>query len=349
MTFLLLIYVSIFATISVSTVSIDTTTTAIHEMNATERASLESLGELYYEDQKKERLTMPALLVDPYRFIKPNFPCIAGETPLGQSTAASVDDGHKFACGVNAIAGAPIVYSFGSNKKHDFELSVLTRRPDAKVHVFELIPGRLVSEAKRDKRVGYNAVGLGNYSADKTTRAKNPAYETSTLAQLMQQRGHRYIDLLKMDIEGFEFDFLRHEAAALVSRVGQLLVEVHASVVRSPCVLLESLEAMGLRLFHLEINKRYPMCAELSFIQGNWTAWEGHKGLFGPLQHVVAGNGALRPEIVAQCKQMEKKQQPAKAAAAAKRKKKPVTISSTQKRSPSVTKKQGRRRQRRRL
>ena len=40
---------------------------------------------------------------------------------------AIVTDGHKYACGLKAISGKPIVYSLGS-KDQDFELGVLKYR-----------------------------------------------------------------------------------------------------------------------------------------------------------------------------------------------------------------------------
>ena len=63
--------------------------------------------------------------------LKPNFPCVTGVTPLGGADKLSVTDGHKFACGLHAVAGHPIIYSFGSNQKQDFELAILRLRPEA--------------------------------------------------------------------------------------------------------------------------------------------------------------------------------------------------------------------------
>ena len=40
-----------------------------------------------------------------------------GVTPLGENTEASIQDGHKFGCGIHLISETPIVYSFGSNRQ----------------------------------------------------------------------------------------------------------------------------------------------------------------------------------------------------------------------------------------
>jgi hypothetical protein len=122
--------------------------------------NLEHLGELYYQSQMKERSSK---IAEEFKRMNSNFPCVLGETPLGSADDASVDDGHKFACGIHAISGSPIVYSFGSNQQQDFELAVLNIRPDAKIFVFELIPTSLPPENVRDKRITYVPVGLGGY------------------------------------------------------------------------------------------------------------------------------------------------------------------------------------------
>jgi len=44
----------------------------------------------------------------------------------------------------------------------------------------------------------------------------------------MKRNNHTYIDVLKMDIEGFEWEWISHESH-LLENVGQLLVEVHNS------------------------------------------------------------------------------------------------------------------------
>jgi hypothetical protein len=47
------------------------------------------------------------------------------------------EEGHKFACGVNAIRDKPIVYSIGAEGQ-EFELGFLKLRPDAEIYMFEL-------------------------------------------------------------------------------------------------------------------------------------------------------------------------------------------------------------------
>lgn len=123
-----------------------------------ERKHLEDLGELYYQNQKKERN-----MATHEEFIKigAHFPCVRGVTPIGLSDELSVKDGHKFGCGIHAISAGPIVYSFGSNQQQDFELAFLKLRPDAKIFTFELKADNLPPLDIRSKHVNFFNMGMG--------------------------------------------------------------------------------------------------------------------------------------------------------------------------------------------
>eukprot|EP01041_Mallomonas_annulata_P010046 gene10046-20926_t len=209
------------------------------------------LAELYYNHQKNERLEQYRMQGD-FPHINANFPCLHGVTVLGVSTVNSIKFGHKYACGLHVIKNAPIVYSFGSNKKQDFELSVLNLRPDSKIFVYEIDPGRLTKVPSREYRISYNAIGLGYNKTEK--------FQVSSLYNLMKMNNHKYIDILKMDIEGHEWTFLQKESH-LLRRVGQLLVEIHAYKTRfselgihGPMPFINKLETLNFRLFHKEGN-----------------------------------------------------------------------------------------------
>ena len=190
-----------------------------HGFNRTVLAELEHLGELYYDEQKDERVYNEA---QDFAKVKPNFPCVHGVTPLGSADRSSVVDGHKFACGLHAVSKSPIVYSFGSNQQQDFEMAVLRYRPDARIFVFELIESHLPDKAVQDSRIEYNVLGLGGYPDSEASE-----YVMKTMEAIMKERKHTYVDIVKMDIEGVEFDFLHTEGQKIVPRIGQLLVELH--------------------------------------------------------------------------------------------------------------------------
>jgi hypothetical protein len=98
-----------------------------------------------------------------------------------------------------------------------------------------------------------------------------------SLESIMTELGHRHIDVLKMDIEGAEWDILTNTE---LPSIGQLLVEVHESH-SLPSMsdrfdallrLFTNLEDHGLRLFHKEVNALHDInhCIEYAFIQSQW-------------------------------------------------------------------------------
>ena len=117
----------------------------------------EELSELYYTAQKMERNDQKFQLIPSvvHRF-RPNYPCLAGTVPLGlgdvdsgDGSGATIRDGHQYACGLHAITGTPIVYSFGCYRRQDYEKSVLKHRPDAVIAIYELLPDMLVPAYQR--------------------------------------------------------------------------------------------------------------------------------------------------------------------------------------------------------
>jgi len=249
-----------------------------HHFNRTTIRELEHLGDLYYEAQKDERVFKIA--VD-FKRIAPNYPCVLGVIPVGLSSADSVSDGHKFACGIHAIEQKPIVYSFGSHQQQDFELAFLKLRPDAQIFVFEIDPNQLVPQHLRHSSIQYNAVGLGYVNT-------SDGFTVMSLRDIMQKNNHNYIDVLKMDIEGHEFKFLKTEGAFILPRVGQFLVELHVHTVfadqnypgQDALSFLVEAEKHGLRLFHQEVNVHAPLWGiELSMIQQKWIVWDETKQL----------------------------------------------------------------------
>ena len=176
----------------------------------------EKLGELYYQNQLGERGD-PKL--NPYRDIGANYPCLHGVNPIGLASSESVTDGHKFACGIMHVKDPPIVYSFGNNRQQDFEQSVLFYRPDSQIFNFDLFETSLSPLNLRDPKVKFTVTGLGSRS--------NSSDTMKLLHELMRDNNHTYIDILKIDIEGGEFTWLKNEPAETFNRIGQLLIEVH--------------------------------------------------------------------------------------------------------------------------
>jgi FkbM family methyltransferase len=123
---------------------------------------------------------------------------------------------------------APIVFDVGANEGH-WTTRVLTHYPDATVHVFEP-QKRLAEQIARQHRVAHvNNIALGNVAGTLELRdyADHPGsqhasllpgvidgihhgterrvlVEVATLDAYCRERGIDRIDLLKIDVEGFE-------------------------------------------------------------------------------------------------------------------------------------------------
>ena len=233
----------------------------------------EMLSELYYQNQKKELKVQLDSFQD-FLHINANWPCIAGYTLLGNESASSIYDGHKYACGLQSIKGAPIVYSFGSHKQTDFEDSLVEIRPDASVHVFELLKNQLPLEENRKKQVKYYHLGLGYRNRTSSDENIGKFY---SLQGLMDILGHTHVDILKIDITGGEWEHIKREGAQVYPKIGQVLIEVHISRGReleSPVKYLHKMEALNFRFFHKELNfLSKGCCSEFSFIRKDWHLW----------------------------------------------------------------------------
>lgn len=233
-----------------------------------EYARQEKLGSLFYENQKKEgRLTDYG---NKLTNLNPNFPCVRGVVPIGLNTNESIDDGHKFGCGISHISSSPIVYSFGSRNQIDFEVAFLKLRKDSKIFSFE-IDGNFVPKIPPDynQSIFAHHIGLSYHSKDD---------HLMTLTDIMKKFNHKYIDVLKMDIESTEWQFIQREAV-LLRNVGQFLVELHVpQSAQHSLQFLEAIETQGMGLFFKELNYHNHLdYTELSFIQSDWGNWDENK------------------------------------------------------------------------
>jgi hypothetical protein len=120
--------------------------------------------------------------------------------------------------------------------------------------------------------------------AQLTNRHSTPALESLSV----KQKNHNYIDVLKMDIEGIEYDWLHEESQALFPHIGQFLVELHVHLPDRHVALkypgengfsfLEKCEEYGQRLFNEERNKFHTAYhTELGFNRNDWTVWDSEK------------------------------------------------------------------------
>jgi FkbM family methyltransferase len=178
-----------------------------------------------------------------------------------------------------------VVYSVGVGDNVSWDLALIERF-GVTVHAFDPTPacvgwfGRQslppafrflpVGVAARDGVARFRIPRRGfNYLPARPDEAAAVAAPVRRLSTLMREMGHDHLDVLKLDIEGGEYevldDLLREELP-----VGQLLVEFHHNFRSIPFARTEravrALNAAGYQLFHvsergLELSFRHSSAA----------------------------------------------------------------------------------------
>jgi FkbM family methyltransferase len=158
-----------------------------------------------------------------------------------------------------------VIYSGGVGEDITFERELI-RRFGVKIHIFDPAPvaARTVALANTDgllfRPVGLAASTTGRFSigggTDSSTWLKAGGSETlpcTSLAREMEMNGHDSIDLLKIDIEGFEYEVLESCLAEQI-QIKQLCVEFHDFFPDIPAAKTKSmirvLESHGFDLIH---------------------------------------------------------------------------------------------------
>lgn len=122
-----------------------------------------------------------------------------------------------------------VIYSFGIQNESSFEEQLLERTPNCVIWGYDYTvdtfgPQLLHSEAQG--RAHFTRAGI----AGNTDQSMHPPFVT--IQDLMAINGHDHIDVLKMDIEGFEFEAMDSVIGHFMDQgkevpIGQFLVEIH--------------------------------------------------------------------------------------------------------------------------
>jgi FkbM family methyltransferase len=174
-----------------------------------------------------------------------------------------------------------VIYSFGIGTDISFDLECIERF-SVHVHAFDPTPRSLKWIREQDVPSNLKAYAYGLSSADGTMTLHPPADPTHVsysiverpgekalcpvykLSTIMQMLGHEHIDLLKMDIEGCEYDVIGNLSAERI-RIPQICVEFHHRWPeignRKTDVAIEQLRSIGYRLFDVS-----PSGEEFSFV-----------------------------------------------------------------------------------
>ncbi|EIW85952.1 hypothetical protein CONPUDRAFT_68594 [Coniophora puteana RWD-64-598 SS2] len=212
-------------------------------------------------------------------FFPPSFKC-----PHNLERIGVMGDGGKWTCGLERIEKKEkcVIYTFGINGESSFEAGVMKRAKGCDVWGYDFSVNSFGPEIEKDEilrsRSHFFSYALGPKDAP---YADPPTY---TLQTLMKRNGHSFIDILKIDIEGNEYDSLISFFDSISTNsplpIGQVQMEVHVyqdsewNYFPKFLAFWEKLEKRGLRPFFSEPNMVYanlirdlqPGLAEYSFI-----------------------------------------------------------------------------------
>ncbi|XRB17811.1 methyltransferase domain-containing protein [Pseudoscourfieldia marina] len=151
-------------------------------------------------------------------------------------------DGPKFLCGLDVVGsdeGDCLVFSLGSNADTQFENAVHKRRPKCAIHTFDPTlddqKKRFVRKEQERGILRFHEVGGGGESRSHPFPVESVE---SLLSRVLPNQTTRSvasttIDLLKMDIEGFEYETISKALRNCNTRgapiFDQLAVEVHGT------------------------------------------------------------------------------------------------------------------------
>jgi len=169
---------------------------------------------------------------------------------------------------------ASVVYSFGVGDDISFDLSVINH-VDLQIYAFDPTPKSIewISTQNLPKQFILNPIGLANYNGKAKfhppqnpnhisatildrNETKDEAYkvEVRTLKSIMQELGHKHIDLLKMDIEGAEYDVIENIKEEGI-KPSQVLIEFHHRFknvgAKKTVDAVNTLRKSGYKVFHV--------------------------------------------------------------------------------------------------
>jgi hypothetical protein len=125
----------------------------------------------------------------------------------------------KMICNVERLMPPCVVYSLGSYDEISFEVGLFDRGVGCDVHVFD---SSKVPPIESQRRYNFTSHLV------KISNVDDSNGNVKTVATIMKELGHTFIDVLKIDIEGFEGVVLPHMAhAGTLSKVAIIAPEFH--------------------------------------------------------------------------------------------------------------------------
>lgn len=148
---------------------------------------------------------------------------------------------------IDDINSNSVIYSFGIGDNASWDLAMIEKF-GCVVHAFDPTPDSVAWVAKQDlpQQFRFNAEGLSTYDGEQrfynafkpgkvdmsAVRPNSRGFYNLPVKRLqtcMDERGHDHIDVLKIDVEGLEYEVL---PTILDLDIRQLLVELHSNFFR---------------------------------------------------------------------------------------------------------------------
>ena len=161
--------------------------------------------------------------------------------PCNQNcTGVCGDDTSKIVCGLQHLQPGCIVYSIGGNNQWEFEVQLYDTTP-CEIHTFDCTGsiGRFKPPTRIKDRHSFHHICLASKALPAPTLVGDVtnhivAGPMMTLDGMQAMLNHKRLDLLKMDIEGYEWSIFESwpqltdlKASSNISLPMQVLVEVH--------------------------------------------------------------------------------------------------------------------------
>jgi len=177
------------------------------------------------------------------------------------------------------LPGEPLVYSFGTGEDISFDLAMIERH-GAHVHAFDPTPRAQdwIQGQQLPRTFHFHPIGIGardetvaffppaderhvSYSnAPAPNQTREPVQsEVRRLATIMADLAHRHVDVLKMDVEGFEYGVIDDMIASGL-RPTFVLAEFHHRMYEAgdedTLAAVEALRGAGYSLFYVSAAGR---------------------------------------------------------------------------------------------
>ncbi len=185
----------------------------------------------------------------------------------------------------NLISEESIIYSFGIGTDISFDLSLIEKY-NVSIHAFDPTPKSIEWIKKQNITTKFilHEYGLADFTGNSEfTLPENPEYISGSIKNVLDKTGnninipvkdlktimtdlnHQRIDILKIDIEGAEYDVIDYIVRNKIE-IKQLLVEFHHRLdkigIKKSKKAIHLLNSIGYKVFHVSPNGE-----EYSFIK----------------------------------------------------------------------------------